>query len=123
MQHSSRVRIERNHGRNSSDRFGSLCDCANDQLVSEVKPIKYTERQHGGSLNVGVFSTVEETHLSIGNLRLPIGPSRKELMKTAGGKSFVFCHHFSFLIFHWKDQCRVAKSQNHIVAKKNIQSL
>jgi hypothetical protein len=62
MQHGARMWIECDHGRNGACGTRALNDGAHDQLVTEMQTVKHTEREHGWSLNLGVVSSVKETH-------------------------------------------------------------
>jgi hypothetical protein len=59
------MRIECDHCRHSARGTCALDNRAHDQLVPEMQTIKDTEREHGGSLNLGVVSSVKETHRNI----------------------------------------------------------
>ena len=62
MQYRSRMRIESDHSRHCTRRTRAFNDCTHDQLMTEMESVKHTEREHGRSLNLGVVSSVKETH-------------------------------------------------------------
>src|ERR1044072_2135718 len=62
MQHRTRMRIESDHCRHGADLARTLSDGAHDQLMAQVQTVKHSEGEHCGTLNLGVVSSVEETH-------------------------------------------------------------
>jgi hypothetical protein len=64
MQHSARMRIERDYCGHRAGSTRTLDDRAHDQLVTEMQTVKDTECEHGRTLNLGVVSSVKETHHS-----------------------------------------------------------
>ena len=65
MQHRARMWIESDHSRHCAGCTRSLNDSLHDQLVPEMQTIKHAEREHGRSLNLGVVSSVKETHFLV----------------------------------------------------------
>src|SRR6185436_5091982 len=63
MQNSTRMRIESDDSRHCTRSTRTLDHSLHNQLVPEVQTIKYTEREHGWSMNSSVVSSVKETHL------------------------------------------------------------
>jgi hypothetical protein len=106
MQDGSRMRIKRDHGRNSPDRFCSLRDCANDQLVSKVESIEYAQGQHSGPLNVSVFGSVEEAHQLVGR-------------EPATFKSSVIIFHLSFSMFHFQTNLVILLNESYSTRSAN----
>jgi hypothetical protein len=62
MQNGARMRIECDHSRRRAQCPRALDNSTHDQLVTKMQTVKHAEREHGRSLNLGVVSSVKETH-------------------------------------------------------------
>jgi len=62
MQHRTRVWIESDDGGNRTSLVRSFNYSTHDQLVTKVQPVKHAECQDGRSLDIGVVSSVKESH-------------------------------------------------------------
>ena len=70
MQHGSRMRIESDHRGYRSDGARSFNHRAHDQLMSEMQTVEHTEREHGGTMYLGVVSSVKESHRRLRNCEI-----------------------------------------------------